>query len=40
VAVGWYDPHAEGLPRLSAHDAAGQPLPDDRLVLPLEITAP
>lgn len=38
LAVGWYNPNAEGLPRLPALDAKGQPLDFDRVILPLEIT--
>jgi len=38
LAVGWYNPNAEGLPRLPARSAEGQPLDFDRVILPLEIT--
>jgi hypothetical protein len=39
VAVGWYDPnHPEQ--RLPALDAQGQPLPEDRAVLPLTVRVP
>jgi hypothetical protein len=40
VAVGWYDPNEEGLPRLPALDAQGRPLADERVVLPLALTLP
>lgn len=40
VAVGWYDPAAPDLARLPARDAAGQPLADDRVVLPLTVEQP
>ncbi len=41
VAVGLYAHVGEGqYARLPAVDAAGAPLPDDRLLLPLDITAP
>jgi hypothetical protein len=37
VAVGWYDPALADLPRLPAVDAQGQPLPDNRVVLPINL---
>lgn len=37
LAVGWYNPNANGLPRLPAVDANGQPLDFDRVVLLLEV---
>jgi hypothetical protein len=40
VAVGWYDPRSPALPRLPAFDASGQPVPNGRVVLPLEVTIP
>jgi hypothetical protein len=39
VAVGWYDP-ADPAARLPAQAASGQRLPEDRAVLPDEVTVP
>jgi hypothetical protein len=39
LAIGWYDPDNPNQ-RLPATDAAGNPLPDNRLVLPDSITVP
>ncbi|MBN1976573.1 MAG: hypothetical protein JW918_04150 [Anaerolineae bacterium] len=39
LAIGWYDPDNPSQ-RLPATDAPGNPLPDDRLVLPDSITVP
>jgi hypothetical protein len=39
LAIGWYDPEDPSR-RLTAQDAAGHHLPDDRLVLPDGITVP
>jgi hypothetical protein len=38
LAVGWYDPDTED--RLPAVDRRGNPLPDDRLILPDGVTVP
>ena len=35
LAIGWYDPAA--MQRLPVRDASGQPLPNERLILPLEV---
>ena len=40
LAVGWYDPALPDLTRLPAVDAAGTPLPDNRVVLPLVLALP
>ncbi|MCC6191533.1 MAG: hypothetical protein IT318_21110 [Anaerolineales bacterium] len=40
VAVGWYDPSSTNLDRLAAVDARGEPLPDNRVVLPLGVDKP
>jgi hypothetical protein len=39
LAIGWYDPD-DPSQRLPATDATGNPLPDNRLVLPDSITVP
>lgn len=37
LAVGWYDPNTADLARLPAFNAQGQPLDDDRVIIPLEV---
>lgn len=39
LAIGWYPPD-QPYQRLPAFDAAGQPLPFDRVILPLEVEVP